>query len=242
MESGKSTPIESLKRQGFFSSFNQVSEATVPPHTSGIIPSEYCHKTIGRVLYYDFAGDPEYYSSHSAIMSNVMQSEGTTICLVLVNFQKDAKDILEELAYWLGFISYHCVKLKEKCKVLTITKIEAKEKVDLMSQFTQEYLSHTPKASFEVIKEYLTLNCRKPRSSKIVYTILHQTVETASTFRLSEEAAILLGVLGKDFENVITCKIQTLLSHIMETGVYLPSTANSLYPNIMDRNSILLGC
>ena len=245
VESGKSTLIESLKRQGLISSFNQVSEATVPPHTSGIIPSEYSHRSIGRVLYYDFAGDPEYYSSHSAIMSNVMQSEGTNICLILVNFQKDTKDICEELGYWLGFISYHCIKLKDKCKVLTIgsyvdriTKTEAKEKVNLVSQFTQKYLSHTSTASFELVKEYLTLNCRKPRSSKIVYTVLHQMVETASTFRLSEEAAILLGVLGKDFENVITCKIQTLISHVIETGVHLPNTATSLYPSIMELHTI----
>ena len=33
VESGKSTLVESIKREGFLSSFNQVSEATVPPHT-----------------------------------------------------------------------------------------------------------------------------------------------------------------------------------------------------------------
>ena len=60
--SGKSTLIESLKREGFFASFGQVSDNTVPLHTSGIIPSVHSSKTIGRILYYDFAGDPEYYS------------------------------------------------------------------------------------------------------------------------------------------------------------------------------------
>ena len=244
--SGKSTLIESLKREGFFSSWNQVSEATVPLHTSGIIPSEYSHKTVGRVLYYDFAGDPEYYSSHSAIMSSVMQSkEGTNVCLVLVNFQKDAKDIHEELGYWLSFISYHCVKLREKSKVVTIgshvdsiSKIEAKEKVELVSRFTQKFLSQTPKDSFEVVKECLTLNCRKPRSSKCVYTVLDQIVKRAGTCRLSVEAAIVLGLLEKDFKNVVTCKLQTLLTHIMDTGVHLPNTANSLYPIVMELHTL----
>ena len=177
-QSGKSTLIESLKRQEFFSSFNQVSEATVPPHTSGIIPSEYQHKTIGRVLYYDFAGDPEYYSSHSAIMSSVVRSKegsGTNICLILVNFKKEKVDILPELGYWLSFILYNCEKLKEKCKVLIIgsyvdliAPAEAKERVDFVSQFIQMYLSHMPKVAFEVIEEYLALNCCNPRSSKSV--------------------------------------------------------------------------
>ena len=244
--SGKSTLIESLKREGFFSSWNQVSEATVPLHTSGIIPSEYSHKTIGRVLYYDFAGDPEYYSSHSAIMSSVMQSkEGTNVCLVLVNLKKDAKDIHEELGYWFSFISYHCVKLREKCKVLiigshvdSISKIEAKEKVELVSRFTRTFLSQTPKASFEVVKELLTLNCRNPRSSKRIYTVLDEVVKTAASCRLSVEAAVILGLLEKDFKNVVTCELRTLLVHIMATGVHLPNTANYLYPIVMELHAI----
>ena len=246
VQSGKSTLVESLKRQGFFSSFKQVSEATVPPHTSGIIPSEYQHKTIGRIVYYDLAGDPEYYSSHSAIMSSVVQSEkGTNICLILVNFQKEKIHIQKELGYWLSFISYNCEKLREKCQVLImgsyvdlITPAEAKEKVDLVSQFIQMYLSHMPKVTFEVEKEYLTLNCCNPRSSKSVYTVLHQLVRKAGTFQLSEEAAILLGLLEKDFENVVTCKLQTLLTHIIETGVYLPDMADTLYSKVMELHII----
>jgi ankyrin len=246
VQSGKSTVVESLKRNGFFSSWNPVSEATVPPHTSGIIPSEYLHRSIGRVLYYDFAGDPEYYSSHSAIMISVIQSkQGTNVCLILVNFQKSAEHIQEELGYWFTFIAYHCVNLREKCEVLTIgshidriSKAEAKQKVALVSQFTQKYLSHTPKASFEVVKKCLTLNCRKPRSSRHIYTILNEIVKRASTFRLSVEAAIILGLLEKDFKNVVTCKLHTLVSHIMDTGVHLPTTANFLHPIIMELHAL----
>ena len=248
VHSGKSTLTESLKRQEFFSSFNQVSEATVSPDTSGIIPSECQHKTIGKVLYYNLTGDPEYYSSHSAIMSSVVRSEKGTnnvICLILINFQKEEADILAELGYWLSFISYNCKKLKEKCKVLIIgsyvdlvTKAEAKEKVALVSQFTQKYLSHTPKASFKVVEKCLTLNCRKPHSSRQICTILYQLVERASTFHLSVEAAVILGLLEKDFKNVVTCKLHTLVSHIMDTGVHLPTMANILHPIIMELHDV----
>ena len=60
----------------------------------------------------------------------------------------------------------------------------------------------------------------------------------AATFQLSEEAVILLGLLEKDFENVVTCKLQILLTHIMETGVYLPDTADTLYPKVMELHNI----
>ena len=64
VESGKRTLVESIKQEGFLSSFNQVSEATVPPNTCGIIPSIHYSKTIGRVVFYDFAGDSEYNTLH----------------------------------------------------------------------------------------------------------------------------------------------------------------------------------
>jgi GTPase SAR1 family protein len=249
-QSGKSTLIESLKRQNFFSSFKRVSEAIVPPHTSGIIPSEYRYKSTGRVLYYDFAGDPEYYSSHSAIMSSVVQSsQGTNVFLVLVNFQKDSKHVFEELGYWFGFISYHCAKLKENsCKVLTIgshvdlvTKQEARRKAALVSEFTRKYLSLSSKVpAIEIVKgkTELIINCCNPRSSTCVHHTLNQIVKRASTYRLSVEAAILLGLFEKDFKDVVTCRIQTLLTHIMETGIHLPNAAESIYPKIMELHNI----
>ena len=250
VQSGKSTLVESLKRRNFFSSFSQVTEAEVPPHTSGIVPSEYSHKSIGRVVYYDFAGDPEYHSSHSAIMSRVMQSEGATnVCLILVNLKKDGKNILEELGYWFSFISYHCTKLKVKSKVLVIgshvdliTKHEARRKVTLVSELTKKYLSQASRVSFDIVNSKgsgdLIINCCNPRSSTPVYNTLKEVVRRAETFRLSGEAAILLGLLEKDFNNVVTCKIHTLLTHIMQTGVYLPNTADTLYPKVMELHTV----
>ena len=231
VESGKSTLIESLQREGFFSSFNPVSEATVPPHTSGIIPSVHYSKTIGRVLYYDFAGDPEYYSSHSAIISNVMQSKsGTNIFLVVVNLIKDIQSINDELGYWFSFISYNMRQQSKQCKILLIgshadlvSSAESSKKLELMNKF--EYPSEV---TLKII-DCLALNCRKPRSSKRVQSALLDTVSSAPQYSLTSEAAILLGLLEKDFKGVVTCKLHTLLSHIADTGIHLPNTATSLY-------------
>ena len=246
IESGKSTLVEAMKREGFLSSLNQVSEGTVPPHTSGIIPSVHYSKSIGRVLFYDFAGDPEYYSSHSAIISNVMQSqEGTNVCLILVNFCKDTKCVLEELGYWLSFISYHSTSLEDKVKVLVlgshadrIIDTEASRKVEFVSKLTNEYLTNTPKAKLQILNKCLTLNCRNPRSSKCVHRVLLQTIERANKCRLSTEAAVLLGLLEKDFKNVVTCSFQTLLDHIAETGICLPTVAKSLYPIVKELHTV----
>ena len=70
---GKSSLVETLKREGFF--VLRVSEKSVPPHTAGIVPSIHTSPTYGRVQFYDLAGDPEYYSSHAAILEKVFQSD-----------------------------------------------------------------------------------------------------------------------------------------------------------------------
>ena len=238
--SGKSTLIESLKREGFFTSFGQVSENTVPLHTSGIIPSVHDSKTIGRILYYDFAGDPEYYSSHSAIISNVIRSNvGTNVFLVVLNFSKDISKIQEELGYWLCFISYHSKYISEnKCAVTVmiigshvdhITNADKNRKLNGISKFIQTYVSRIS-PDFKFYDDTLTLNCRQPRSAQGVRDAIFQISKDTQPFNLSPEAAILLGLLEKDFKNVVSCDVQDLLAHIYYTRICLPTTVENLYP------------
>ena len=231
VESGKSTLIESLKRESFFLSFSEVSEAIVPPHTCGIVPSVHCSKAWGRVLYYDFAGDPEYYSSHSAILSSVMHSRlGTNLFLIVVNLAKEYNTICEELGYWFSFIANHTnSELTNTCKVLIvgshadlITHPDANIKV---SKLTKEYSTHP------IIQVVYTvaLNCRRPRSSQPLRRKISQILQVTPAYSLSLNGAILHGLLLKDFKNVITCKLEKVLSHIAETGICLPKTVEPLY-------------
>ena len=241
--SGKSTLIESLKREGFFTSFGQVSDSIVPLHTSGIIPSVHDSKTIGRILYYDFAGDPQYYSSHSAILSNITRSKaGTNVFLVVLNFIKDISNIQEELGYWLCFISHHSRCASEsRCTVTVmiigshvdcITSADKNRKINGISKFTQAYFSKISPGpvNFELYHDTLTLNCRRPRSAQGMRNAIFQISKCTQPFNLSPEAAILLGLLEKDFKNVVSCDIQGLLAHICYTNICLPTTVENLYP------------
>ena len=235
--SGKSTLIESLKREGFFASRSQVSENTVPLHTSGIVPSIHHSKTIGRVLYYDFAGDQEYYSSHSAIISNVMRSKiGTNVFLCVVNFSKDIPKIQEELGYWLSFISYHNRNVRNICTAVIIgshtdliTAVDVDNKLERISKLMDTHFSKSSTVNFQIHRNILTLNCRQPRSTQCVKDAVVQISKNTPPFNFSLEAAILLGLVEKDFKNVVICKLQDLVSHIKDTGICLPTAAESLY-------------
>ena len=65
-----------------------------------------------------------------------------------------------------------------------------------------------------------------------------QAIEKAKKFRLSTETAILLGLLEKDFKNVITSTLQTLIDHIAGTGICLPTVAKSLYPIVKELHTV----
>ena len=74
---GKSTLSHVIKDTAtgsfFLGSFRNV-EGVVP--CTGIIPYKLQHRTLGNIILHDFAGHSEYYSSHSAVIENLLQGSG----------------------------------------------------------------------------------------------------------------------------------------------------------------------
>ena len=74
---GKSTLIKAVtteRSKSFKNSFKakHVKPSEVPPHTAGIVPLPFNSKHFGHAVLYDFAGQHEYYSSHAAVMENLV--------------------------------------------------------------------------------------------------------------------------------------------------------------------------
>ena len=157
----------------------------------------------------------------------------------MTNLTKDIVTMQDELGYWFSFISYNMANLSQHCIVVIIgshsdliSSKERSEKLELMKSF--EFSSND---TFQV-EDYLPINCRKPRSSKRLLKTLDKILQLAPEYSLSEEAAILLGLLEKDFNNVVTCNLSTLFTHIKDTGIHLPNTGESLYPFIQELHSL----
>lgn len=87
-DAGKSSLVEALKREGVFDWLWRISESSVPLHTAGIVPST--HKSMHHdYFFFDFAGEPEYYSSHSAILENLTPSKvGDNIAIIVVDVSR----------------------------------------------------------------------------------------------------------------------------------------------------------
>ena len=220
---GKSSFVEAMKREGFFESFGRVSESAVPLHTAGIIPSIHTSKRYGRVLFYDFAGDPEYYSSHAAILENLASSKGDNIFIIVVNLKDDTLAVRNTLHYWLSFIDYQC-GIKNLIAIGSHSDLLPKETADKKIQKISAIHSK------QVDMDYFTLNCCKPRSKEfedIKSKIVQLTIDSPR-YKLSIEASVLLGLLEKDFSNVTACSVRTILSSIVETGISLSKNITSL--------------
>ena len=227
---GKSTFVETMKREGFFESFYNSS---VRPHTAGIVPSVYTSKLYGRVLFYDFAGDPEYYSSHAAILENLASStKGDNIFILVIDLREDILKVRNIMDYWVSFIKYQKFFINKKnlliigshSDLLTNAKVDEKK---------EKFCEKITLSTWHNEIAYFILNCRKPRSNKQLQEIRGRIVDLTKyspRYKLSTEASVLLGLLEKDFSNVTACSAQTILSHIEDTVFSLAKNIASLKP------------
>ena len=236
---GKSSFVETMKREGFFQ-FGKVSESSVPLHTAGIVPSIYVSKHYGRVLFYDFAGDPEYYSSHAAILENIASSrKGDNIFIIVVDLREDIPTIRNSLHYWFSFVQHR--KFCGNNNIIIIgshSDIVVKEKILEGEKIFQDFFENISELVHE--NEYFKLDCRKPKSKelKMIQDNIIRLTQKSPRYSLSADATILLGLLEKDFGNVTACSAQTILDHIEITGICLPMNITSLLPVLQELHEI----
>ena len=240
-DAGKSSFIESLKREGFFESLSKVSESSVPTHTAGIIPSFHLSKIYGRVLFFDFAGDAEYYSSHAAILESLASSKkGNNIFIVVVNLSEDNITIESTLHYWFSFIEYQkfcnfsfvVVGSHLDSYVKDIDDVTAKSSI--LEKFCGVVQSKVHKSN------YFMLDCRNPRSSQIAEfkRLISSWISESSQYEISKEASLLLRLLERDFSAVTACPVQKLATHIEDSGVCLPTVPKVLHQYILNLHEV----
>ena len=243
--SGKSTLVKSIKTKGYFSYWFSVSE--VPPHTAGIVPSMYESKETGRFLCYDFAGDKEYYSSHSAILEIVTQSTvGTSVYVIVADLTKELSVLFKEIGYWLSFISYHGKMMDSEHKLKAVIVLSHSD--CLGSEQLSSSKSDNIKRYFQLDKNFndkildifdvITSDCRKPYSSKTVEDSLQRISRDTHPCNLSFESTLLHGLLEKDFRNVVACKLRDVVNHVKDTGICLPAAAVALHPIVKELHDI----
>ena len=98
-----------------FGSFRNVKG--VEPCTAGIIPYKLQHKTLGNIILHDFAGHSEYYSSHSAVIENLLQGSGGVFLIVVNILEKEA---VKQLHQWLTVVRNEAQKALDQCHIIVV--------------------------------------------------------------------------------------------------------------------------
>ena len=233
--SGKSSLIETLKREGFFDKFKKLTESNVPPHTAGIIPHTHNSKHYGRVLFYDFAGETEYYSSHAAILENIAKSKkGDNIFALVVNLNESSDSVSNILHYWVLFIQQLNFDTKRSSLIIIGSHLDvvSKETSEMHETTFREFLSVINSTGVMRSAIYLLLDCCQPQSKQIKEFQNHISglITNSPRYQLSLQASTLLGMLETDFRQVAACTVQTVLDHIEVTGIALPKDITALLP------------
>ena len=246
---GKSSLIEALKREGLFYSIfaraARLSEADVPPHTAGIVPSVYTSSQYGRVVFYDFAGDPEYYSSHAAVLESLV-SPGCNLFFIVVDLSEEKEVMTQKLGYWLSFISFHSKSSSVRSEVVLIgshvdvvesLRQDPKDKMHHLEMIANKFCKLT---QYMKLNPGLSLDCRRPTTNSMsnLRDLLKKTHAENPKYVLSVGAAILLGLLERDFSNVTACQISTILDHVQQVGMHHLSSMQQLYAVLKELHNL----
>ena len=127
---GKSTLTEVIKQRSqggiWIGQYRWVSG--VEPLTAGIIPHRLEHKELGNIILHDLAGQPEYYSSHIAVLENITQGSAA-VFIVVVKLSEDAP------YRWLSLVKDLSSRCSSTCYVLTVASHKDTVDQSLREQF-----------------------------------------------------------------------------------------------------------
>ena len=207
-EAGKSTLVESLKT---VAPDPTLIVSNVEGPTAGIVQIECDSEVFGKVLFHDFAGQPEFESSHSAFLESSLSPSpfsSPPIFILVVNVHNTQQKITQHLQYWLSFIKNYCMGSTEVKPHAIIIGSHA----DLLSppelsaslSFLRKALD-VSKQSVLKCCDPLVLDCREPGSVKMesLRTLLK---ESCSSLRicveLDSQCHVLFAYLHEQFTGV----------------------------------------
>lgn len=232
---GKSSLIESLRRS-FNGLIERVSEASVPPHTAGIIPSVHMDSQCGRVCFYDFAGNSEYFSSHAAFLEKFSNlTTGHDVFIITVDLRKDNDALKSTLHYWVMFIQHQDFSRLTPISFIVVgshADLISDEQVKIKLKFVQQLCEEFKCNLATEQMPCFVLNCCDSNTYQFgdLKSQIMSLKRLSPAYPLFSDLCLLLGMLETDFSEVTACSIRTIVSHIRDTKVCLPTEMRRLFP------------
>ena len=185
----------------------------VVPGTAGIIPYKLQHRTLGNIILHDFAGHSEYYSSHSAVIENLLHGSGGVFLIVVNILEKEA---MKQLHQWLTVVRNEAQKALNECHVIVIVS-HVDEISDLFERRRRK--EEIQKIIIRERCDSVFLDCRKLGGSGVdsffkKLSIACESIRNTSGRNLSLYCHMMYGLLEERKENILT------LFDVMFAGKY----------------------
>ena len=172
----------------------------VEPCTAGIIPYKLQHKALGNIILHDFAGHSEYYSSHSAVIENLLQGSAGVFLIVVNILEKEA---IKQLHQWLTVVRNEAQKALDQCHVIILVS-HVDEISDLVERKRMEEIQHITRREKSAF-----LDCRKLGGGGVdsLFNKLSsacESIRSTSGRNLSLYCHMMYGLLEERKENILT--------------------------------------
>ena len=156
---GKTTITELIVRLASSTAVECVAD--VQRYTAGIVPHHIQSEQLGNFVVYDFAGQQEYYSSHDAVLEQVMR-RSAAMFLCVVHLSESKEKICESLHYWLSFIDNACSTAEGRSHVVIIGSHadQVMSSVEEKSSLMQTIIA-TRRVRRQLYVECIAMDCRR---------------------------------------------------------------------------------
>ena len=216
----------------------------VEPLTAGIVPHHLQINEIGNIVLYDFAGHREYYSSHAAVLENLMLTS-PAVFIILVKLTDKLEDIKKQLYYWASFIQNVCHRISKKSQVIIVGSHADKRIAKNGKAFIENFDIQGIIGELEY-KAFVAMDCRHQTRTEfdqfITYVSESKQVIVNRSDSISFYCHVLYAFLKTNVDE-IAITIEDLLQKIQdEYEASLPSTKSvvlELLTTLSDKGLIL---
>ena len=169
-------------------------------------------------MIYDMAGQYQYYSSHAALLRNLVSSSASMF-LVVVSLNQSKESIVRQLQYWSSFIANCCTSAGKPLTVAVFSHADevTQEKPELKSSDAVKALAHSDASS--TFSEAVTLDSRKLASgglTRISKIVAECCTKFRQTFRVDFAVHLLYAFICSKLAGKIANTVSELQSLIKQ--------------------------
>ena len=207
--------------------------------TAGIVPNKLCNdESLGNVIMHDFAGQKEYYSSHAAVIENLLQNSGA-VFVVVINL---TQDLLQQVRLWSSVFKEYQQNLSSEFHLIVIGSHA--DEVRELKKLEQTLRGHILNELGDIRNSLFTLDCRV-RSKDNLKSFIESLSHSCALIRSKQQAVSLYCIfLYYILEDQISgkrvcCTLEELMSlcnQSQQKGVPLPDDIVPLLKTLHSRS------